>query len=224
MKEKIKNLMGKNWLIKYGIRLLPFNIAFSFIIIPMWSTVFGFIVIPLFWVLNAPLYFVSLILIAMGLYKETLGKTKILSLFLIVVILWGVYNYQSYLRISLRVNFGFSLEKLLAIKTKNENFCKIIVIPDIKNLCYKELAISEKDLNICDRIKSSWRKDKCYLELCDQFPRASYYYSECYHELAKRKRNFSFCEKIYVDTYGWEGKNECHKDVIKIINDEEKRF
>jgi len=101
----------------------------------------------------------------------------------------------------------------LAIKTRNENYCKRIETP-FKARCYFELAVATENITYCKKIKSITPalKDRCYVELaflkndisiCDKVE-LPFWKSSCIKRLEEKKAKIAHWNTFRNEEYKYE--------------------
>jgi len=209
-----KQIIKKSLLIKIGIVFFIVDIILFILLLTNLSSNAA---LYFFYWYAIPLFFISMILIFAGLFTRAVGIKKYILGFLILVLLYGTYNYQFPLT-------GFSLEQSLAIETKNGFFCSIILFSAMRDSCYEELGILRQDIHYCKKIKEDIHRDNCYervaattgnIYICEELMSDQYSKDICYHKIAKKREDPSFCDKIK----GWP-KDPCYVDLAKILKDE----
>lgn len=99
----------------------------------------------------------------------------------------------------------FSPFSKLAVISKNESFCKIVILSYYKDECYRTMSALKQDSRLCEKIEGrSEERDFCYqkisklredISLCEKV-NGSIYRGYCYYDLALIKKDPNICEKI----------------------------
>jgi hypothetical protein len=121
---------------------------------------------------GSPLLCIGLFLIFLSLFLQTKKITqKIIWVFVIILVFFGPMQiYFSIIR--------YSPFTKLAVVSKNESFCKIVIPSSSRDECYNVLSRLKENVDLCEKINNSRDRDYCYLYL-----------------VAKTK-NIVICEKV----------------------------
>lgn len=180
-----------------GIYLLTLFLAFA-----LRSPDFGpaFVAMALVGLVGSPLLCIGLFLILLSLFlqaKKISQKT--------IIIFLTVFIFLVPIQFILLAFSRFSPFSKLAVISKNESFCRIVILSHYKDECYRTMSELKQDSRLCEKIMGrSDDRDFCYkrisklredASLCEKV-NGSIYRGYCYYDLALIKKDPNICEKI----------------------------